>query len=135
MKTALDIVDLLWEKLDSSDLKLEITGSFCKHRRDPDSDKEDVVISCQPVSNEQLQKAMAEVNIYVPDLVVLMNEVEDRQPNHTRLQYLATIAAEILRDSWTDELNYDLKEQGLVKGKESPDHYINMKLEFFIINI
>jgi len=135
MKTALEIVDLLWEKLDGSDLEMEITGSLCKHRRDPDSNQEDVVISCQPVSNEQLQRALAEVNIYVPDLVVMMNEVEDKQPNHGRLQFLESLAADLLRDNWTEDLNYDIKEQGLVSGKDSPDHYINIKLEFFILNI
>lgn len=135
MMTTLDIVDLLYVKLDASALKTAISGTINKHRRVADSDKEDVVINCLPVNNEQLQKTIANVNIHVPDLQIEVNGVQDKQPDHARLQTLAALAIGILNDNWTSTLNYDVQQQVIIEDREAGDHYINIRIEFFIENL
>jgi len=135
MTTTLAIIDTLFTKLDSSTLKTAITGSICKQKRDGNSKKEDVVINCLPVNNTQLQTAIANVNIYVPDLQVAVNGMQDLQPDITRLEELANMAVEILDDNWTASLNYNVQQQVLFDDPDSKSHYINIRIEFFIENL
>lgn len=135
MTTTLDIVDILWSRLDSSAIKAAITGSICKHRRDPNSTKEDIVVNSLPVSNQQLQKGVANVNVHVPDIIVTANGMQDKQPNHERLKALAIQAVDILKDNWTATMNYDVQQQTLIRDAEAGDHFINIRIEFFIQNL
>lgn len=135
MTTTLDIVDQLFTKLDASALKTAITGSICKHKRDGNSSLEDVVINCLPVNNEQLQNAIANVNIHVPDLVINTGGMEDKQPNHVRLKTLSAMAVDILKDNWTATLNYDVQQQVIIQDRDAGDYYINIRIEFFIENL
>lgn len=135
MKTTLDIVDTLFTVLDGSSLKTAITGTICKHKRDFGSESEDIVINSLPVNNNQLQNAIANVNIHVPDLMVNNNGAESTQPNHTRLKTLAAMAVDILIDNWTADLNFDVQQQNIFEDREAGDHYINIRIEFFIENL
>lgn len=135
MKTTLDIVDILFTALDASSLKAAITGTICKHKRDFNSGLEDVVINCLPVNNQQLQNCIANVNIHVPDQMINSGGAENKQPNHVRLKALATMATDILKDNWQTDLNFDVQQQNLFEDPEAGDHYINIRLEFFIENL
>ena len=135
MMTTLDIVDILWSRADGSSLKSSINGSLCKHRRDPNSTKEDIVFNCLPVNGEQLSKAIANVNVFVPDIEVEANGQIDKQPNHTRLKALASEAVGIYKENWTADLNYSVQQQVLIADPDSGCHYINIRIEFFIENL
>lgn len=135
MTTTEDIIDLLFAKLDSSSIKTAITGSICKRKRDAGSTKEDAVINCLAVPNLQLQNVIANVNIHVPDIVVVINGIQDRQPNLSRLKELAALGVSILKDNWTSTLNYDVQQQQIFEDREAGDHYINLRIEFFIENL
>ena len=136
MKTTLDLVDIIWQRLNGSQLKTEINGGVYKHRRPAASQKEDVVINCLPINTLQLQSAIVNVNIHVPNLTVAVNGTQDNsQPDHTRLQELTAIAVTILSDVWAEDYNFDIQQQTLIEDPEAGDHYINLRLEFFNINI
>lgn len=136
MMTTLDLVDIVWQKLNTSPLKTAITGGLYKHRRPAGSQNEDVVINSLPINNVQLQTGIANVNIHVPNLTIEVNGVQDsKQPNSQRLKELAEMAIEALSDVWADDYNYDVQQQMLLEDEEAGDHYINLRIEFFNINI
>jgi hypothetical protein len=134
MKTTFDMVDIVWQRLNGSQLKTEISGGVYK-KRPTGSQVEDVVINCLPVNNEDLQQAVLNVNIHVPNITIQANGVQDSsQPNTERLQELAALAIETLSDVWVGDCNYDVQQQGMIEDPEAGDHYVNIRLEFFNIN-
>ena len=135
MKSTLDIVDDIWKVLDVSPLKDEITGSIYKHTRPAGSLLEDVVINTLPITGNQIQEAVANVNIHVPDIEVNVNSVIDKQPNHLRLKALCFIALTSLSDNWDGDYNFDVQQQTLLKDENGGDHYINIRIDFYNINI
>lgn len=136
MKTTLDEVDIIWSAVNASALKTAINGGIYKHKRVLNSSKEDVVINALPITSEQIQNGIVNVNVHVPNhSVQLADGVDNSQPNHTRLKALATIAVAVLKDTWADDYNFDVQQQILIEDKEANDHYINIRLEFFNVNI
>jgi hypothetical protein len=136
MKTVLQIVDLLWSKVDNSELTDEISGDVYKHLRPAGSKLEDIIINTLPFTNEQLQRGIANVNIYVPNKPVTINNIEDQnQPDHVRLAELADMAIAILSDTWESDLHYDVQQHVLIRDEQTGEHYINIRIEFFIENL
>lgn len=136
MKTTLKLIDILWQRLNGSPLATALTGGIYKHQRPINSREEDVVINCLPINNEQLQQAIANVNIHVPNLVLSSNGAQDdTQPNHVRLDELTDLAIERLTDVWAEDYNFDIEQQVLFSDSEAKDHYINIRIEFNNINL
>lgn len=135
MMTTLDLVDIVWQRVNGSLLKTEISGGVFKHRRPAGGQNEDVVINSLPINGLQLQSAIINVNIHVPNILINVNGVQDNsQPNHIRLQELAAMATTVLSDVWADDYNYDVQQQTMIEDVEAGDNYINIRLEFFNIN-
>jgi hypothetical protein len=136
MMTTLDLVDIVWQRLNGSQLKTAITGGLYKHRRPAGSQSEDVIINSLPINNLQLQSAIVNVNIHVPNLTIAIGGVQDtRQPDSERLNELAKMAVGVISEVWAEDYNYDVQQQVLFEDEEAGDHYINIRIEFFNINI
>lgn len=135
MKTGLDMIDIVWTMLNASPLQSLITGGIFKHLRPAGGSKEDVVINSLSVTHEQLQNGIANVNIYVPNLVVNANGIQDdTQPNHSRLNELTKVAIGLLEENWMSDLNYDVQQHMLIR-EETGEHYMNIRLQFYIENL
>lgn len=135
MTTTEDIIDILFARADASALKSAISGSICKRRRDGNSRLEDVVINCLPAQNTELQNIVANVNIHVPNITVQVNGQDDAQPDNVRLKQLAAIAIPVFTDVWEAGYNYTVQQQLVFEDREAGDHYINLRIEFFIENL
>lgn len=136
MKTTFDLEDILFQSLNNSSLKTAITGSVCKGKRPMNSTKEDVVIKSLPVNNLPLQNAIVNVNVYVPNKAQSINGVQDdSQPDTKRLKQLAELAVPLLCNQWQDDLSYDVQQQVMYDDAETKSHFINIRVEFFSINI
>jgi hypothetical protein len=136
MKTTLDIVEIVWQHLNSvSSITSAISGKVHKHKRPANSTNEDVVINSLPFNNSQIQTGVVNVNVFCPDLQVTSNGITTNMPNHTRLTTLASLIIPYLTAQWTTEYNFDIQQQNLFEDTESKQHYINIRVEFFNINI
>jgi len=137
MITTLDIVDFLYGYLSNSSLPGNLNGgAIYKHQRLIGSIKNDVVINCLPVNNEDLQKAIANVNVYVKNMPVNKGGLVDHlQPDHGRLKHLATMVVNLLQDYYNDDgWHIDVQQQNLMSDDELTEHYINIRVEFYNIN-
>lgn len=135
MITTLDLVNLVWQRLNTSQLKTAINGGLYKHRRPTGSQTEDVVINSLSINNLDLQTAIVNVNIHVPNITIDVNGVQDSgQPGSERLEELTALAIPILSDVWAGDYNYDVQQQIIIEDQEAGDYYSNIRLEFFNIN-
>ena len=135
MKTTLDLVDVVWQLLNSSSLKGEITGGVYKLKRPLNSAKEDVVVNSLPVSNEQLQTAIVNVNVFVIDLEVGIEGEKNTMLDIARLKQLAAMTVDILQDGIDGDYTWDVQQQTVIEDEGNDQHFVNIRLEFFISNI
>lgn len=134
MKTTLDVVDAIFNALKGSTLENVISGSIYKHRRVLNSKKEDVVINSLPINNEQLQQCVANVNIHVPDVTFKVDGNVEYQPDHTRLLELAAEAVQSL-EAWESDYHFDVQQQSIIQEESAKEHFINIRLNFYSINL
>jgi len=147
------IIDILYQVLRGSQLFTDVegvepsegiegveaftamNGAIYKVRRPDNSNKEDCVINCLPVSTDQLQRATANVNIYVPDISISLGGKPQYQPAFMRLQELSHIAISILCEMNEEQYLYEISYQGLLKEESINQHFINLRIEFTNINL
>jgi hypothetical protein len=137
MITTLDIIDIAWHKVDGGPLKtaLKAGGGVYKYQRPVNSTKEDIVINSLPINNEQLQQGVFNINIYVPDLPINENGAQINVPDFVRLKELAAIAVAEMNEEWADDYNFSVQQQTVIADEVSKSHYINLRIDFFNINI
>jgi hypothetical protein len=135
MKTTLDTDDVLYDLLKNSSLKSAITGKVYKRQRPVNSNLEDVVINSLPITNEQLQQCVSNVNVFVPNEKITVGETVDSVANEARLKQLVALAVTVLTDGINGQFTWDIQQQTLIKDDESESHYINIRIQFFVSNI
>ncbi|MBC7948655.1 MAG: hypothetical protein H7Y42_12280 [Chitinophagaceae bacterium] len=135
MMTTFDIETELWKKLEASSLKTDITGKIRKKERPANSTKEDIVVVALPINNEQLQLAVANVNIFVPYMTISENNVQEKVPNDVRMKYLADKVIAVMDDNWQDDFHYEVQQQQTLEDMDSGGYFVNIRLNFYSINI
>lgn len=139
MKSDLEIVDLLYLGLYVPALTSAITGRVYKWKRPLNSNLIDVVINCLPTNNLQLQTAVANVNIHVPNLSVTLpgGLVDNTQADIPTLRSLTSLVISILKERWfpEDEYWFDVQQQNIFSEDGINEHYSNIRVNFYSINI
>ena len=136
--TALEVVDIVWKKLDGSSLKGLITGGIYKGQRPVGSSKEDIVVNILGLPNEQLAQALVNVNLHVPNKPIKINGQQDNsQPDFSRLMNVANVLLALLKEDYSsDGWYFELQQHsGPVIDDNANSHYINIRIDFFSINI
>ena len=132
MKTTLDVVDILYNRLLVGGI-VSVSGGIYKQTRPIGSTVEDVVVNSLPITNTQLQQCIANVNVFVPDKKVTVNGIGDNMADTARLNTLAKIIINLLDDVWTDDYHFWVQQQTLLNDEESKQHYLNIRIEFYSI--
>jgi hypothetical protein len=133
MITTLEAVDGVFGILQASLLSSAISGKIYKHRRPLGSQQEDVVIGALPITGDQLQRGVLNVNLHVPGLKISTPVGQDLQPDNVRMKELAGIAVGVLTDVWKDDYHFTVQQQTLIADGE--DFYINIRINFFNVNL
>ena len=137
MKTTFDIENILFAFITASPLATDISGGIYKRQRPAQSQSEDIVINCLPINNKQLQQAVANVNIHVPNLQVTVNGISDKShADFARLQELADLAKVTMSDHWElQDYGFSIQQQQTIQDDISDTHYINFRLDILSINV
>lgn len=134
MKTSLDTVDIIYQALSGSSVKTAITGRIAKYQRLLNSVKEDIVINSLPITNGQIQNAVVNVNIHVPNKKVGADGVQDSsQPDSARLKELSNQVINVLDNSWGAGYNYSIQQQNIIQ--DNNDYYSNIRVQFVWVNV
>lgn len=123
------IKSVVQERILSSALCDEVSGVVKKDRRPTGSTKEDVIISCLASENGNIQRSTINVNIYVAD----KEAGYQHDPDHARLNVLATMSQEVLDTFRGDGWRAVLKSQRITSVGER-EHVITNKIDLRILN-
>lgn len=134
MKTSFDVVDLIYAYLrDNSPVKQLLSGGVYKHLRPINSKTEDVVINSLGLNNAVVQNGVANVNVYVPNLILNINGMQDTtQPNHKRLKELTAVLIEVLHEVWIGDYMFEVQQEQPIFDPDGSA--TNIRLNFFSIN-
>lgn len=135
MKGVLGVIQTLYDHVAASAIKTAISGDVYKGQRPLNSDKEDVTINSLPITADQLQKCVANVNVFVPDLTVNTGQGEETVPNYARLEVLEGIALSALKEYQSGTHSFYVQQSTLFKDNESKSHYLNIRVEFYAPNL
>ncbi len=136
MRTTFDIDNILYQVLsNNAGLAATITGSVYKRNRPVSSTEEDIVIGSLPVTNDQLQRTVANVNIHVPLLEIATENGQDTQPDTVRLKELTDMVILIVNDIVGPDYYYDVQQQNVFFDSITNDYYSNIRVNFFLENL
>lgn len=140
MKTTLDIVTVLYQRLvwaqEQNVLNLS-GGAVYKFKRLANRETFcDVVINSLPVTGDQLQEAVANINIHAPNLTVQSGNAQDNsQPDTKTLKELTDAVIGVVDDYWPDEKgNFSVQQQTLLQDQDG-QWYSNLRIEYYNPNI
>lgn len=129
------ILQLMYDYLKGTPLTGAVSGELCKGNRPLNSRKEDVVINSLPLTMDQLQKCIVNVNVFVPDITVSTGEGETREPDFARLAQLEPIALQAVKEYQSLTHSFYVQQCHVIKDHESESHYLNIRVEFYAPNL
>lgn len=136
MKTVIDLVDSVYELLNVSAVNNVITGEVYLDSRPDNSILEDVVINSLPVTGEQLQRAVVNVNIHVPNLQLTINGQPDTsQPNRKRIKVISDIVIPLIKDAIINDTLTGIQNITMINDKELKEHFLNIRVNTYSINL
>lgn len=136
LRTPLDISTILYKHLSGvSEVVSAVTGIY-RNRRPPGSKGYDVVINALPVDAEQVQQAVANVNIHVPNMSQTANGVTDNAvPNLKKLSELLSVIVPYLTEQWPSNQDYHFTIQQVSDPiPDGDNHFINIRVDFINLN-
>jgi hypothetical protein len=139
--TSIEVVNMLKDLVAHSVLMNALDkpkGKLCKYKRPLNSAQEDVVINGLPLVKDDVDEAVLNVNIYVPNLK-LPDENDKSQPDNARLLVLSKLGNRAFTDNadedgeiWADAGEYCFKyQQDTVMEDDNNQHYVNFRIEFY----
>lgn len=136
MKIGIDLVDSTYDLLNVPAVQVIMSGDIFPDGRPDNHRKECITINSLPVTGEQLQRAVVNVNIHVPNLQLTINGQPDTsQPNRKRLKVISDIVIPLIKDAVINNTLTGIQNVGMVNDKEIKEHFLNIRVSTYSINI
>ncbi|WP_316778417.1 hypothetical protein [Pedobacter antarcticus] len=139
--TSIVVVNMLYQYIKHSELMTSANrpkGTLCKYDRPLNSMTEDIVINGLPLIKDDVDEAVLNVNIYVPNFVFPNNQADKSQADTARLLVLSNLGNQAFKDGeeiWDETGEYCFKyQQDTVMPDKNNQHYLNFRIEFYSIN-
>jgi len=140
--TSIEVVNMLKDHIVHSALMTDPNkpnGKLCKYKRPKNSVLEDVVINGLPLIQDDIDEAVLNVNIYVPNLNFPNDPDDKTQPDNARLLVLSKLGNKAFTEGadsegciWDENGDYCFKyQQDSVIEDDNNQHYINFRIEFY----
>ncbi|WP_138481539.1 hypothetical protein [Dyadobacter bucti] len=133
MRTTSDVESILFEHIKGSDLDLACNGGVWMGERAAGSELEDIVINSLTITVGGIQRAVANVNIYVKDVSVPGSSNHNIKDSG-RIKVLSDLAIELLKEFSTDDHDFWVAGQGVFQEPDIGQHYINFRIDHTIYN-
>ncbi|GBU07965.1 hypothetical protein AwDysgo_12960 [Bacteroidales bacterium] len=137
MKQTFDTDSILYGILFNSQIKNAISGNiYLGDDRPDDSQDEDVVINSIDLTQDyHPQLGTSNVNIYVPDMLVKINNKQQSKSNRLRLKVLSEKTMKILRGAKIPGLLFTIESQYTLAEPSVKQHYVNIRISWNIQTI
>ncbi len=130
MISVIDIKDIVYSIVKSSDLANSVSGIVSKTIRPTGSDKEDIIISVLDNEGCQMQQFIVNVNIYVSDLVKDKDHIEDS----ARIRLLCSKSIQLFESIVKENWRCELQKQVVLKVEGKNEHCINNRILINYLN-
>lgn len=130
MISVIDIKDIVYSIVKSSDLAQAVSGIVSKTIRPTSSEKEDIIISVLDNEGCQMQQFILNVNIYVSDLVKEKDYIEDS----ARIRLLCSKAIQLFESIVKENWRCELQKQVVLKVEGKNEHCINNRILINYLN-
>ncbi|MVM35263.1 hypothetical protein GO755_34900 [Spirosoma sp. HMF4905] len=123
---------ILYQHISGSALEIAVSGTVYKSGCRPNNSVlEDLVINPLPVNGNQIQQGTCNVNLYVPDLRLLVNNEWQFFPNSERIATLLDLATALLASHDEDWYGFELAlTSNPMAVPELKQHYVNLRVDF-----
>lgn len=139
MITSSELIQEVYEYVRTTPIPAAITGKVYKRARPRNSILEDVVLNSLTHLNGQLQRAVINANFFVPDVEVQIEGEVQKVADDERLETLEQLAAnnldEVTLSIAGQTVLMGIEQANVLKDEESDQHFINVRLNFFITNV
>lgn len=137
MKTVIDLVDDTYSLLDVPDVyNVMLSGDIFPDSKPDGHRNECIVINSLPVTGAQLQKAVVNVNIYVPNLQLTINgQPDNSQPNRKRLNEIFKVVEPLIKDAIIRDTVTEIQNVTMIKEQELNEHFLNIRVGTNSINL
>lgn len=129
MKTEAEILDDISRYI-ASTMKVQITGDVYTDKRPTNSAKEDIFIHVLATSPAQIQTALINVRIYVPNL----QRQTDSVRNKKRVRELSRLAMHVLSSHIQDGWYIVMEEQSVEESVDNRQHVIINRIYYRYCN-
>ena len=131
-KTSFDMITDAYRLLNVVELTSIITGDLYKLERPKNSTVEDIVINALPISAEQFQKGIFNVNIHVPNInATIGGQPDNTMPDMERMQGIANIVLKIIGDVVQDGYRIFADNGGYpIKDVQDRSWYLNIRFNY-----
>lgn len=130
MKTEAEILDDISRYIASTNLKKQITGDVYTDKRPTNSAKEDIFVHVLKTLPAQIQTALINVRIYVPNL----QRQTDSVRNKKRVRELSRLAMDILSSHIQDGWYIVMEEQSVEESVDNRQHVIINRIYYRYCN-
>lgn len=133
--TAAEAVTLIFRYL-KANLPASVTTNIFKFERPLNFTNECIVINALPLSAEQFQEGIINVNYHVPNLRnATLNPVDESQPNSARLEAGAKIIDALLADYSEQDYHFEVLQSIPISNDDRKEWYMNFRVLFKNINL
>lgn len=137
--TSIEVVNMLYQYISHSEIYSDVNrpnGKLCKFEQPLNSILENVVINGLSMIKDNIDEAVLNVNIYVPNLKLPDNLADRSQPDTGRLLVLSKLGNKAFKDGdeiWDDAGEYCFKYQQdtVMPDENNLQHYLNFRIEFY----
>jgi len=138
MKDGLDVVTDVWAMLNQPSVValLGAGGQIWKHDKPGGRGltKTDIVVNSLGITNSQQQRGVANVNIYVPNLLVTQDDGTKQQvPNVTKLNTICKAITPLLDTRWMPTFHTDIEDPGTLLQDTDGSWFISIQLNYYSI--
>lgn len=126
MVTSFEILDWVYQILNSA--SIGNNGGLYKLVRPTNSSKEDIIINSLPTSGISVKTGIININIYVPDINVMINNISSSQPNTSRLKTLTNKVIQAIEDIVTEDTHFFIESDNVFS--ENNFHFMNLRVRF-----
>lgn len=134
MKTTFETDGIIFSLLKQSDVNTTINGGiYVGDGRPEGSMKEDIVINSITLAQDYLpQYGSSNVNIYVPDKSIRIDDKEQLQADRRRLKELSDIVIAALRKANIEGLKIIITAQTVLEESQIKQHFVNIRIDWNI---
>lgn len=143
MKTVIDLVDDMYDLLNVSTVNsVMLSGDVFLDQRPDGHVNECIVINSLPITGRQLQTAVANVNIHVPNLKLTINgQPDNSQPNRIRLKIISDVVIPLIKDAIINNTVTEIQNITMIRERDSSgqseinEHFLNIRVGTNSINL